>query len=95
MEKKGLKRLVNYLKERNGFKDFGVNFHFSFRNNDIKSLVIGRYYGVRFISLNIDKTITLAVITGYADLSFVTSTEVGDSVINDLVDYLSKQYVKI
>ena len=92
---KSLNRLVEYLKRYNGFKDFGVNFHFSFRNNDIKSLVIGRCYGVRAISLNIDKTITLAVITGYADLSFVTSTEVGDSVINDLVNYLSKEYVKI
>ena len=85
---KNLNRLVEYLKRYNGFKDFGVNFHFGFTNKETKSLMIGRYYGVRAISLNIDKTITLAVITGYADLSFVTSTELDNEVIEELCEYI-------
>ena len=92
MEKKGLERLVNYLKGKNGFKDFGVNFHFSFTNKETKSLEIGRCYGVRAMSLNLDNTITFAVETGYCYLSFISSTELGDEVIEELCNYLDSLY---
>ena len=90
---KNLNRLVEYLKRYNGFKDFGVNFHFGFTNKETKSLMIGRYYGVRAMSLNLDGTITFAVETGYCYLSFVSSTELGNEVIESLCEYLDNLHV--